>query len=162
VLLAGLAALTLALVLGIKFFMGEDAASVQEPAPDQGQLFSEQDAAKPPEGLRTAASPVSGGGSGLEMFSKTNSGYYGVDAATEAAEAQPGTAPEVAKSSPTAVKKTAARMKPKATVIPRMRTSSLGGITPSNVTPSGQGQMPDISAIIKQAQQSGKTNSSGN
>jgi hypothetical protein len=159
-LLAALAALTVGLVLGIKFFLGEDAPATQEPPPDQGQLFSTQAADKPPEGLRTAADPVSGGSSGLDMFSKTNAGYYGEEGSTEAAAAQTGAAPEVTKSSATAVKKGANTAKPKATVIPRMKQSSLGGITPSNVTPGGQGQMPDISSILKQAQRS-NNNSSG-
>jgi hypothetical protein len=162
-LLAGLAVLTLALLMGMKYFMRDDTAAGSEKPAERQQLFQEPAAGQPPPGLNPAArSESSGSGGGLDMFSKTNAGYYGADASTAAAAA-PAAAPEVKKSTaPAAVK--AAAAKPKGTVIPRMKPSSLGTVTPGNVSAHGAGQgMPDISGMLKQAQQqAGKTNSSGN
>ncbi|MBI5743863.1 MAG: hypothetical protein HY952_04885 [Elusimicrobia bacterium] len=163
VVLGAMAVLTAALVLGIKFFMSDDTTSTQAPPPGQGQIFNTQAAEKPPEGLRAPVGPVSGSGSGLEMFSKTNAGYYGEEASTAAAAGQ-GAGPEVKKSTAAVTKRGAAEAKPKvkATVIPRMKMGSLGGVTPSNVAPGGQGQMPDMSGIMKQVQQrTGQGNTSG-
>jgi hypothetical protein len=164
VVLGAMAVLTLVLVLGIKFFMSDDTSSMQAPPAGQGQIFNTQPAAdKPPEGLRAPVGPVSGSSSGLEMFSKTNAGYYGEDASTAAAAGQ-GAAPEVKKSTAAVTKRGAAKARPKvkATVIPRMKMGSLGGVAPSNVAPGGQGQMPDMSGLMKQVQQrTGQGNTSG-
>lgn len=161
-LLACLAALTLALVLGIKFFMSDDTPEVSgQPAAKQ-ELFNEPAAGGTPPGLNPAARSENGSGGGLDMFSKTNAGYYGEEASTAAAAAQKPAGPEVRKSTASAAGKTAA--KPKGTVIPRMKPSTLGAVSPNNVSPHGAGQgMPDISGMLKQArEQAGKNGTSGN
>jgi hypothetical protein len=158
-LLAGLAVLTLALVMGIKFFMSDDTAQGSEKPAERQQLFQEPEAGKPPPGLNPAARSETGSGGGLDMFSRTNAGYYGVEEPTAAVKA-PAAVPAVLKSTAAAAGKTPA--KPKGTVIPRMN-STLGAITPANVSAHGAGQgMPDISGMLKQAQEAGTNNPSGN
>jgi hypothetical protein len=149
--------------MGMKYFMSDDTAAGAEKPAERQPLFQEQPAAgQPPQGLNPAARSESGSGGGLDMFSKTNAGYYGADESTAAAAA-PAAVPEVRKSTPTGAAKAAAP-KPKGTVIPRMKPSSLGTVTPGNVSAHGAGQgMPDISGMLKQAQQqAGKNNPSGN
>jgi hypothetical protein len=161
-LLAGMAALTMALVIGIKVFMSDDTASAPPPAADRQPLFKPQPAAADaPPGLLPAARPESG--SGLEMFTKTNAGYYGEEESTATADAQKTAEPAVKTSTAPAVRKAAAA-KRKTTVIPRMQPASFKGIAPSNVAPTGAGQgMPDISGMLKQAgQQTGNKDISGN
>jgi len=162
-LLAGIVVVTLALVLGIKMFMGDNSSAVSEQPAERQQVFNEPAADKPPPGLNPAArSESSESGGGLDMFSKTNAGYYGEEESTAAAAGQKAAEPEVRKSTAPAARKTAAA-KPKGTVIPRLH-SSLGTIAPGNVSPHSAGQgMPDISGMMKQAQeQAGKNNPSGN
>lgn len=155
--------LTLALVLGIKFFVSDDTAEVSQPAAERQQLFKGSEAGETPPGLNPAARSETGSGGGLDMFSKTNAGYYGPEESTAAATGQNAAVPEVVKSTSAAARRAAA-VKPKGTVIPRLKPSSLGTISPGNVSPTGAGQsMPDISGMLKQAQeQAGKNNPSGN
>jgi len=149
-LLAGIAVLTLVLLLGIKFFMSDDTASAPEQPAAKEQLFKEPE---PPQGLNPAMRPQSAANSGLDMFSKTNAGYYGEEESTAPAVAQSAAAPEVRKSTVAAARKAPAKTRA-GTVIPRMKSTSFGGVSPTNVTPGGAGQnMPDLSGILKQAQQ---------
>ena len=154
-LLAAIAAITLALVAGIKFFMSDDISSAPEQPAQGEQLFKEP---PPPQGFNPAARSETGSGGGLDMFSKTNAGYYGEEESTGTAAAQSAAAPEVRKSTAAAVRKTPAKARRKGTVIPRMKSGSFGAISPTSVAPGGAGQnMPDLSGILKQAQQnSGK------
>jgi hypothetical protein len=150
-LLAVMAALTLALVAGIKFIMSDDTSSLPEQPAQREQLFKEP---PPPQGLNPAARSETGSGGGLDMFSKTNAGYYGEEESTATAAAQGAAAPEVRKSTAVAPRKPAAKARKKGTVIPRMKSGSFGAISPTNVAPGGAGQnMPDLSGMIKQAQQ---------
>lgn len=150
-LLAGIAVLTLVLVAGIKFFMSDDTASLPEQPAQREQLFKEP---PPPQGLNPAARSETGSGGGLDMFSKTNAGYYGEEASTGPAVAQDAAAPEVRKSTAAALRKAPAKARKKGTVIPRMKSGGFGAISPTNVAPGGAGQnMPDLSGILKQAQQ---------
>jgi len=150
-LLAGIAVLTLVLLLGIKFFMSDDTASAPEQPAAREQLFKEPEA---PQGLNPALRPQSAANSGLDMFSKTNAGYYGEEESTAPAVAQGAAPPEVRKSTAAAARRAPAKARAKGTVIPRMKSTSFGGVSPTNVTPGGAGQnMPDLSGILKQAQQ---------
>jgi hypothetical protein len=160
-LLAALAALTLALVIGIRYFMSDDTAAVSERPQDQQQLFKDPAADAPPPGLNPAARSETGSGGGLDMFSKTNAGYYGEEESTGAAAAQTAAAPEGDK--PAARKAGAVKAKTKGTVIPRLKSATFGTISPGNAAARGAGQnMPDISNMLKQAgQQAGKTDPSG-
>ncbi|MDA8131000.1 MAG: hypothetical protein M0011_05800 [Elusimicrobia bacterium] len=162
-LLAGIAVLTVGLVLAMKFFMGDDTAQTQEQPPAAGKLFSEPEAPKPPE-LKTPQTSVASGGA-LDMFSKANAGYYGDEESTAAAAGAGTAAPAEVKKSTAAARKSGARPKAKApaTVIPRLKPVSFGGVRPSNVGPASGGQMPDISNMIKQAQEeAGKNGTGGN
>ena len=152
-LLAGVAALTVILLLAMRYFMSDNAAQPEEPVPSAGQLFSGQSEAKP-ESLRTSQTSVPSGGA-LDMFSKANAGLYGEEESTAAAvvPAAGAKAPEVRKSTAPAARKPAAKPKPQATVIPRLKPVSFGGVKPNAVSPGGAGQMPDISSMIKQAQE---------
>ncbi|MDA8130115.1 MAG: hypothetical protein M0011_01290 [Elusimicrobia bacterium] len=149
-LLAGIAVLTVTLLLAMKYFMSDDSAQTQEQPTAAQKLFSEPAAAKPPD-LKTVQTSVASGGA-LDMFSKANAGYYGDEGSTAAAAgAEP--EPAVRKSTAPAARKAAAKTKPQATVIPRLKPVSFGGVRPTSVGPAGGGQMPDISNMIKQAQQ---------
>lgn len=150
-LLAALAALTLLLVGGIWFFMKEDGPAAAAPAAGQ-EIFkgSEQ-----PRALNPAARSETGSSGGLDMFSKTNAGYYGEEESTGTAEA-PQAGPAAPKAAPPAKKTAVPKAKARSTVIPRMKPSGFGGVKPTGVTPGGAGQgMPDISNLMKQAQQGG-------
>lgn len=153
-LLAALAALTLALLFGIKFFMSDDTSSGAFPQEVRQDLFK-GDQQIP--GRNPAARSETGSGGGLDMFSKTNAGYYGEEESTGTAEA-PQAAPRAPKAAAApAAGKAAGKPKTKSTVIPRMKPANFGGIAPTNVAPAGAGQgMPDISGMLKQAQQQGR------
>ena len=164
-MLAGIAGLTLALVIVGKLFMSDDTAAVPEPAVGRQQLFKEPDT---PSGLNPAArSESSSSGGGLDMFSQTNAGFYGEGKSTAAAEEQ--AAPAVVRSTKPAAGKAAAgkaaakKAKPKGAVIPRLKPTSFDK-TPTNVSPGGAKQgMPDISEMMKQMkQQGGNKNPPGN
>lgn len=150
-LLAALAALTLALLFGIRFFMSDDTSAGVFQQEGKQELF--KDELQRPPGGNPAARSEAGSGGGLDMFSKTNAGYYGEEESTGTAQAPAAGAPAAKKAAAPAARKAAAA-KPKATVIPRMKRSSFGGVSPTNVAPGGAGQgMPDISGMLKQAQQ---------
>ena len=155
--LAGIAVVTLALVIGMKLFMSEDTAAVPARAADRPQLFKES----APSGLNPV--PRSGSGSGLEMFSETNAGFYGEEKTTAAAAEQTVSEPAVVKSTRPAAVKAAVKAKPKGAVIPRLKPVSFDKISPTNVSPGGAGQgMPDVSDMLKRAQQGGTNKPPGN
>ena len=162
ILLAALAALTLALLAGIKFIMKDSDTGPAPVAAEPQPIFgASADEAPPPE-LNPLSRPVNASGGGLDMFSKTNAGYYGEDEEEEAVPAAP--APKAKTPGPAgpAVKKAAAKPKAKTTTIPRMNVTPFKSITPTTISPSGAGGqqgMPDLSTIMKQAQeQAGQTN----
>jgi hypothetical protein len=168
-LIVVIAALTLALVLGIKFLVGGDGAQAPEQAPGGEALFRDNGSTQAPGYNPAARSEAAGGGGGLDMFSKTNAGYYGEDTSTPTAgaQAQPaGTATSVPAATAAAVK--TVKTAPQGTVIPRMQASkAFGTAVPTNIAPTGAGQsMPDISALMKQAEgqarQQVKQQNSGN
>lgn len=161
-MVAGLALATAALVIGMKYFMSDDSAAVPQQPAAQQQLFKDQAPGEPPPGLAPAARSESSSGGALDMFSKTNAGYYGEDTSTPVAGAPADSTPEVRRSTHTAVKKSAAKQQPKGTVIPRMQApKAFGTASPTSVAPHSAGQgMPDISNMLKQAQEQQKN--SGN
>jgi len=151
-MVAGIVAVTLALVVVMKFFMSDNTAAVPERPVERQQLFKES---APPSGLNPVSRSESGSGGGLDMFSETNAGFYGEEKATATAAER--TEPAVVKSTkPAAVKSASVKAKPKSAVIPRLKPASFGGISPTDVAPGGAGQgMPDISGMMKQIQQQG-------
>jgi len=165
IIVAALISLTLLALAGIKFMMSGGEESSAPAAERQENIFSSSDEDAPPPGLNPLSRPDAPGGGSLDMFSKTNAGYYGEDEEEAEAAAAPVPKAKVARSTAPAVKKTAA--KPKAgtssTVVPRMKMVPFKSITPTNVSPSGAGGqqgMPDLSTIMKQAQeQAGETGS---
>ncbi len=152
-MLLGIAGLALALVIVVKLFMSDDTSAVPERAVERQQLFKES---APPPGLNPAARSESASGGGLNMFSETNAGFYGEGKATATAEEQAG--PAVVKSTKSAaVRAAAVKAKPKGAIIPRLKPTSFDKVSPTNVSPGGAGQsMPDISGMLKRAQQGGK------
>lgn len=149
-LLAALAALTLALFFGIKFFMSEDTSSSAFQQDGGQELFKGEQRIP---GNNPAARSETGSGGGLDMFSKTNAGYYGAEESTGTAEAPAAQAPAAKRAASPAARK-AGTAKPKGTVIPRLKAASFGNVSPTSVAPGKAGQgMPDISGMLKQAQQ---------
>jgi hypothetical protein len=166
IIIAAIISLTLLALAGIKFMMsGGEEPSVPAAAQREDIFNSSGEDAPPPELNPLARSENPGGGS-LDMFSETNAGYYGEDEEEEAVPAaSPAPEAKIAKSTAPASRKTAA--KPKAgtnsTVVPRMKMVPFKSITPTSVAPSntaGQQGVPDLSAIMKQAQnRSGRSGS---
>lgn len=164
ILLAGIAVLTVALLIGMKIFMSDDTSEGTERAAGRQPMFEDPGAGKPPAGLNPAARSETGSGGGLEMFSKTNAGYYGEEESTAASTAPAAGQAAARSTAPAAGSVAAAKPKAQGTVIPRMQSSSFGAISPSNVAAHSAGQsMPDISGLVKQAQeQAVKKKPSGN
>lgn len=167
IIIAAVISLTLAVLAGIKFIMSDSSSDTLPVAAEPRDIFSdsEEDAPPPPELSPLSRSENPGGGS-LDMFSKTNAGYYGEEESTATVTSQDAPEPKTAgTAAPAAAKKpAAAKPKPKITSVPRMQMVPFKSITPTNVAPSntgGQQQgMPDLSTIMKQAQdQAGKTGS---
>jgi len=152
IMLAVIGVVTLALIIGMMLFMRDDTAAVPERPVERRQLFKES----PPSGLNQISRSESASGGGLDMFSATNAGFYGENKATAAAAEQ--TEPAAAKSAKSAAVKAApVKAKPKGAAIPRLKPTSFDKITPTDVSPGGAGQgMPDLSNMLKQAQQQGK------
>jgi hypothetical protein len=99
------------------------------------------------------------------MFSKTNAGYYGEDEEEAEVPAAPAPKAKTARTADSAVKKAAAKPKAKTTSIPRMNVTPFKSITPTSIAPSGAGGqqgMPDLSTIMKQAQEQAGQDRSGN
>lgn len=165
IIIAAVISLTLAVLAGIKFIMSDSSADMRPAAAEPQDIFSasEDDAPPPPELTPLSRSENPGGGS-LDMFSKTNAGYYREEESTATVTAQDAPEPKIAGTAPAAVKKAAAaKPKAKTTAVPRMKMVPFKSITPTNVAPSntgGQQGMPDLSTIMKQAQeQAGGTGS---
>lgn len=165
ILALALVSLTLAVLAGIKFMMSDGDSVTPPAAAGPRDIFSaSEDEAPPPELSPLSRSDNPGGGS-LDMFSKTNAGYYGEDEPEPAGTAPKAAEPKVARSTATAARRKAppAKAKTAGTVVPRMKMVPFKSITPTNVTPSGAGgrqNMPDLSEMMRKAQeQAGQTGS---
>ncbi|MEW5907235.1 MAG: hypothetical protein AB1734_10735 [Elusimicrobiota bacterium] len=166
IIIAAIISLTLLALAGIKFMMSGGEESSAPAAAQREDIFSSSGEDAPPPELNPLARSENPGGGSLDMFSETNAGYYGEDEEkAEVPDASPAPAAKVAGPTAPAAGKTAA--KPKAgtnsTVVPRMKMVPFKSITPTNVAPSnaaGRQGMPDLSTIMKQAQeQSGRSGS---
>ncbi len=161
ILILGLVSLTLAVLAGIKFMMSDGSSSEPSSAAAEGaEIFSSPETGAPPPGLDPMARSGNPAGGSLDMFSKTNAGYYGEDGKDEEAAQDSAAAPaeKAVRSAAPGSAKTVAAPKPKtaATTVPRMKMVPFKSITPTNIEPSGtqlkQG-MPDISTLMKQARE---------
>ncbi|OGR68152.1 MAG: hypothetical protein A2081_02340 [Elusimicrobia bacterium GWC2_61_19] len=145
--------LTAAIILGIKFLMGNDSEGAPPSAAKDAIFRDETDHTNAP-GYNPAVLPENPGGDSLSMFKKTNAGYAADESSATDKEEQAG--PKTAKKT-AAVKKQAAKTPQKSrqrTVIPRMQGAKpFGSATPARQGLPGGAGMPDISDIMKQAQQ---------
>lgn len=165
-LVLGLVSLTLVALAGIKFMMSDGDSGTPSATSEPLDIFSASEDDVPPPELSPLTRSENPGGGSLDMFSETNAGYYGEDEPVVKAAAVVPRA-KVAKSTAAASKKTAAaaRTKKKAatTAVPRMKMVPFKSITPTSVAPSnagGQQGMPDISEMMRKAQeQAGQTGS---
>lgn len=149
-LLFGTVSLTALAAIGIKLFVRGDSEEAQ-PRQAAPAIFQE----KPPSApaMRTV-SEVPGGGDSLDMFSKTNKGYYGEDEEEKQAPAA-STAPAKAAAPAPARAKPAAKPETARQVIPRIQgvksfgapASRAGSIAPTR--PGGS--IPDMNSIIQSA-----------
>ncbi|GEM_PF-1972555 len=163
---AAIIAVTLLALAGIKFMMSDSSSGTPAEPLENREIFTPSDTAAPPPELNPLSRSASSSGGALDMFSKTNagSGYY--EEEEEPAASVAPVKPKAARSAAPAPKKTSsAKPKAKTTVIPRMTTTPFKSITPTNVSPSGAGgqqAMPDLSTIMKQAQEQAGQDRSGN
>jgi len=151
-LLFGTVSLTALAAIGIKLFVRGDAeeAQPQQAAP---AIFQEKPPSAPAPAMRTV-SEVPGGGDSLDMFSKTNKGYYGEDEGEKQAPAA-STAPAKAAAPAQAKAKAAPKKEAAQQVIPRLQgvksfgapASRAGSIAPTR--PGGS--IPDMNSIIQSA-----------
>lgn len=163
-IIAAIIAVTLLALAGIKFMMSDSSSGTPAGPLEKREIFTPSDTAAPPPELNPLSRPASSSGGALDMFSKTNAGYYGEDEEEEAVPAAP--APKAKTPGPAgpAVKKAAAKPKAKTTTIPRMNVTPFKSITPTTISPSGAGGqqgMPDLSTIMKQAQEQAGQGGSG-
>lgn len=153
-LLAIGAVLTAAIIFGIKFLVGGDAGESLPPNPAQEAIFKDESPAAAAGFLPAARSEATSGGS-LDIFTKANEGYSEEDSSptVEAAKA----APAVPAAAPAAAKKKTARDAKKTkqgTVIPRIKGfKPFGASAPAKQGTPGGAAMPDMSEMMKQAQQ---------
>ncbi len=162
-IIAAIIAVTLLALAGIKFMMSDSSSGTSAGTLENREIFTPSDTAAPPPELNPLSRPASSSGGALDMFSKTNAGYYGEEEEAEPSAAQP--VPKAEKPAAKVPKKTSsAKPKAKTTVIPRMTTTPFKSITPTNVSPAGAGGqqgMPDLSTIMKQAQEQSGRGGSG-
>jgi len=147
--------LTAAIILGIKFMTGDDTGSSLPPSSGQDAIFKHE-AGGGAAGLLPAARSESTSGGSLDIFQKANEGYA-EDESSAAAITQPagqGTVKETPAAAP--VKKQASKKLKQRTVIPRIQgVKAFGTAAPAKQgMPKGGAGMPDMSEILKQAQQS--------
>ncbi len=152
--------LTAAIVFGIKYLVGEDAGVSSAGPAGQKTIFDEKGPGTVPGYNPAARSEITSGNS-LELFKEANAGYAGEGSSSAAAAVT--APPEAAKTAaaPAAAKSPAvksAKRTARKTVIPRMHeVKAFGTAAPARQqTPAGNATMPDISEIMKQAQQQGK------
>ncbi len=132
-----LAAMTIALVLGIKYYVADDSASApQQSAEKPQQLFKEPPDMKPSPVYNPAVRSETGSGGGLEMFTKTNAGYSGEETSSDTTSTK-NMPPEVKKSTAAATHKKPVKQA-RTTVIPRLqgaKTFGASGATDMPVRP---------------------------
>ncbi|MCX5785190.1 MAG: hypothetical protein NTX59_05840 [Elusimicrobia bacterium] len=149
--------LTTALIVGIKFFVGSEAQESAAPNVAPTDFKFQGDSGHTP-GYSPISHSETGSAGSLEMFKKTNAGYYKEDSSstesgTVAAEAPKTTKPAVSK---TGAKTKSSAASIKRTVIPKMQTTkgfgtAAAGTSKANA-PKGAAT-PDISTLMKQALQ---------
>lgn len=149
------AILTAAIILGIKFLTGEDSNSSLPPSSGQEAIFKQAEGGGTAAGLLPAARSESTSGGSLDMFQKANEGYS-EEGSSAAAVTQPA-AQTAVKKAPAAVpvKKQASKKLKQRSVIPRMQGVKAFGTAAPNKQgmPKGGAGMPDMSEILKQAQE---------
>ncbi len=146
--------LTIAIILGIRFLVVEDASDSLPQSSGQGSIFKDERTGSVLPGSIPAARSEATSGDSLAIFEKANVGYSRDEASSTAAAKQ--AQPEAAKipAAPAPAKKKAAAASNKVrqtTVIPRMQ----GGKTFGSSAQDKQG-LPngaDMSEIFKQAGQ---------
>ena len=147
------ALLTAAILLGIKFLITEDSNGSLPQAAGQGDIFKQEQGAG--AGLLPAARSENTSGGSLDMFQKANEGYA-EDGSSTAAVTQPAGQGAV-KKTPAAVpvKKQASKKLQQRSVIPRIQGVKAFGTAAPNKQgmPKGGAGIPDMSEILKQAQQ---------
>lgn len=154
--------LTIAIILGIKYFISSGPGGTLEdsqPAGGAADPFRTETKDSAPPGYNPARRAESlGGGGSIEMFEKTNAGYAKEEeeenseeaAETAAAEAKKTAAPATAAAAGSAAKKPAST----GTVIPKLQpVRGFAGSSGSEKTALPKGAAtPDISAIIQGVQ----------
>ena len=149
------AVLTAAIILGIKFLVGEDSAGSQPQSSGQGEIFKINKGTGGAAGYSPAARSESTSGDSLDIFKKTNTGYSAEDSSSTAETRQ--AVPEPEKKPAEAAAKTKQRVKEprkasQRTAIPRMqKPKAFGTAAPDKPkTPEGGAAAPDLSDILKQ------------
>ena len=150
-LFAGLV-LTVLLILGIKYFISDDEPVTAAPAAVKEDKLFNDEAQKGP-GYNPAYRPENTGGDSLEIFTKTNTGYSKEVSSAAARGGAEADQEKTVKAAKPARKAAAKRGAAPATVIPRMQAPKSFGSSSGSQTPTSGAVMPDISALMKQAQQ---------
>lgn len=141
--------LTAILVLGIKYYISDDEQAPAAPAAVKEDKIFKDETEKAP-GYNPAYRPEAASGDSLGIFTKTNTGYAKEESS---APARGGATGRDIKTKGVKPGHKAAKKAGAATVIPRMQApKAFGSSSPSQTAPNGAG-MPDISALMKQAQQ---------
>ncbi len=150
------AVLTAAIILGIKFLVGEDSAGSPPQSSGQGEIFKINKATGGAAGYNPAARSESTSGDSLDIFKKTNTGYA-ADESSSTAETPLAVPEPVKKPAAEAAAKTKQRAKEpqknrQRTAIPRMqKPKAFGTAAPDKrETPKGGAAAPDLSDILKQ------------
>jgi hypothetical protein len=145
------AVLTIGIIAGIKYMVSPDAESTAPATKASEPVFKEE--TDRPAGLRSQAAVPLSTATSLDMFQKANAGYD-EEASSAAAVAAASPAAAVKKAKPA---RETVKAAPKRTVIPRMGAfKQFGGAAASGQGAQGGAAMPDISGMIKQAQQQQK------
>ena len=141
--------LTAILILGIKYFISDDE---QAPAAiKEDKLFKDETEKAP--GFNPAYRPETTSGDSLEIFTKTNTGYSKEESSATARGDAEADQEKTVKAAKPGRKTAAKRGAAPATVIPKMQTPKAFGSSSGSQTPASGAVMPDISALMKQAQQ---------
>lgn len=152
-LLLALIGLTVLVVAGIKLFVRGDSEDSQ-PQQAAPAIFNQEAAPRQAAPVMRTVSEVPGGGDSIEMFSKTNKGYYGEDEEGKpAAAASTAAAKAPAPAAARAVTKAPAAKKTDQQVIPRIQpVQAFGASAPKagSIAPTMPGgSMPDMSSLIQ-------------
>jgi hypothetical protein len=149
--------LTIAIIIGIKLLVMEDAGDSAPQPYGQDSVFKEEKAGGVLPGSVPAARSEMTSGDSLEIFEKANVGYSSDGASSTAAakQAQPETAKIPPAPAPGKKKAAASKKLKQRTTIPRLQGAKPFGTDAPDKTgtqKSGAG-MPDMSGMLKQAQQ---------